>query len=146
VVVVRGFFYSQPDWHQHFVRVVNRPVYAHPQQVHVVPGKWQHTAVRPYVRVPESQRKPIVQSQQPMPAANGWSAHSPQQQHSQPQQQNRPQNGPRAQVERRGQSVPQREQRIVEPRRQAGSQGWRGQEARGGNEQRGRGEQRGHRG
>ena len=146
VVVVRGFFYSQPDWHQHFVRVVNRPVYAHPQQVHVVPGKWQHTAVRPYVRVPESQRKPIVQSQQPMPAANGWSAHSPKQQHGQPQQQNRAQNGPRAQVERRGQSAPQREQRVVEPRRQAGSQGWRGQEARGGGEQRGRGEQRGPRG
>jgi len=160
VVVVRGFFYSQPDWHHHFVRVVHRPVYAHPQQVHVVPGKWQHTAVRPYVRVPESQRKPIVQSQQPMPAANRWSAQSPkrdevraplnaqqpQQQHSQPQQQNRPQYGPRTQVERRSQSVPPREQRVVEPRRQAGNQGWRGQEVRGGNEQRGRGEQRGHRG
>jgi hypothetical protein len=172
VVVVRGFFYSQPDWHQHFVRVVHRPVYAHPQQVRVVPGKWQHSApasrlpshatttMRPYVRVPESQRKPIVQSQQPMPAANRWSAQSPKrdavrppvqaqqppQQHSQPLQQNRPQNGPRAQVERRSQSAPQREQRVVEPRRQAGNQGWRGQEARGGNEQRGRGEQRGHRG
>src|SRR6185436_13259162 len=94
-LVVRGFFYSQPDWHHHFVRVVHRPVYAHPQHVHVAPGKWQHRepihrapahathmrpstqGTRPYMRVPESQRKPIVQSHQPMPAANGWSSQSP---------------------------------------------------------------------
>jgi len=84
VVVVRGFFYSQPDWHHHHVKVVHRPVYAHPHQPHTAPGKWQRqapvhrvqgTVAKPYVRVPESQRKPIVQQHQPqpMPAANGFS-------------------------------------------------------------------------
>jgi hypothetical protein len=154
VVVVRGFFYSQPDWHQHFVRVVHRPVYAHPQQVHVMPGKWQHrppasrvpshgTTVRPYVRVPESQRKPIVQSRQPMPAANGWSSQSPKREVVRaPVQVQQPHQG---QPQQHSQS--QREQRAVEPRRQADdNQGWRGREQRGGNEQRGRSEQRGHRG
>lgn len=140
VVVVRGFFYSQPDWHHHHVSVIHRPVYAHPQQhVHVVPGKWQHRAAashapartpqaRPYVRVPESQRKPIVQSQQPMPAANGWSPPSQRREAVRPPVQ---QAQPRA-------------QRAVEPRRQAEHQGSRGRG--GGNDQRGRGEQRGHRG
>jgi len=148
VVVVRGFFYSQPDWHHRHVRVVHRPVHAHHHHAHVVPGKWQH---RPYVRVPESQRKPIVQQRQPMPAANGFShrdpvraaprTHAPQEpQRSQPQRQHR------------SADTPRREQRAVEPRRQADSHGARSREQRGSNEhrgrseQRGRGEQRGHRG
>jgi hypothetical protein len=92
VVVHRGFFYTKPDWHHHHVKVIHRPVYAHPRHHHVAPGKWQHSAPmhrlhapaqrvhsgpgpKPYVRVPESQRKPIVQQQhqQPMPAASGFS-------------------------------------------------------------------------
>jgi hypothetical protein len=157
VVVVRGFFYSQPDWHHHYVRVIHRPVYVQPQPVHVVPGKWQHRppahrvqspTVKPYVRVPESQRKPIVQSQQPMPAANGWSQ-SPKrdvvrapQQAQQPQRHSQPQ--PRSQAPR--------EQRSVEIRRQAdqanaSKREWkgRGQDARGREPAGGR-EQRNHRG
>jgi hypothetical protein len=85
VFVARGFFYSAPDWHHRHVRVVHRPVHTN---VHVVPGKWQHRQhaaapqVRPYVRVPEAQRRPIVQSapivareapRQAMPAASGFS-------------------------------------------------------------------------
>ena len=151
VVVVRGFFYSQPDWHHHYVRVIHRPVYAHRYVAPVVPGRWEHRAVtttRAYVRVPESQRRPIVQSHQPMPAANGWSNQSPRrdavrppaqaQQPTQPQQQGHPQH--------------RREQRAVEPRRQAENQRARGREQRGnddrrgGNDQRGHSEQRGHRG
>jgi len=151
VVVVRGFFYSQPDWHHHYVRVIHRPVYAHRYVAPVVPGRWEHRAVtttRAYVRVPESQRRPIVQSHQPMPAANGWSNQSPRrdavrppaqaQQHTQPQQQGHPQH--------------RREQRAVEPRRQAENPRARGREQRGnddrrgGNDQRGHSEQRGHRG
>jgi hypothetical protein len=135
VVVVRGFFYSAPDWHHRHVSVVHRPVYVQRQNnVHIVPGKWQHrpppqrvqgATVRPYVRVPESQRRPIV-SQQQMPAANGWSRQN-----------------------RDTVRTPQREQRAVEPRRQAEPQRnqhrgeWRGGDARGGEQ---RGGQRGHRG
>jgi hypothetical protein len=85
VFVARGFFYSAPDWHHRHVRVVHRPVYTN---VHVVPGKWQHrthVVTRPYVRVPEAQRRPIVHSapltssvareasRQQMPAAGGFS-------------------------------------------------------------------------
>ena len=153
VVVVRGFFYSQPDWHHRHVRVVHRPVHVHRHAAPVEPGRWEHRATtRPYVRVPESQRKPIVQQKQPMPAANGFSrhpdpvraaprTHAPQeQQRSQPQRQHR------------SADTPRREQRAVEPRRQADNHDARGREQRGSNEhrgrseQRGRGEQRGHRG
>ena len=92
-----GFFYSRPDWHHRHVHVVHRPVHVHSHHQHVAPGKWQHRpaitrpvgqavgqavtphrssvprapSVREYHRVPESQRKPIVQ--QHMPAANGFS-------------------------------------------------------------------------
>jgi uncharacterized membrane protein YgcG len=135
VVVVRGFFYSAPDWHHRHVRVVHRPVHVH-RNAHVVPGKWQHrppahrvqgTTVRPYVRVPEAQRKPIVQQhqpRQPMPAASGYS------------QQRR--DAVRHQE-------PRREQRATEPRREQRSEGHnqRGRDARGGGERRGGGEQRG---
>jgi hypothetical protein len=88
-----GFFYGKPDWHHRHVHVVHRPVHVHSHHQHVAPGKWQHRpaitrplgqavtqhrsavprapSVREYHRVPESQRKPIVQ--QHMPAANGFS-------------------------------------------------------------------------
>jgi hypothetical protein len=94
VFVAHGFFYSAPDWHHRHVRVVHRPVHVHHRhhhhQTHVVPGKWQHrnhVVAKPYVRVPESQRRPIVHSapltsslareasRQPMPAASGFSNH-----------------------------------------------------------------------
>jgi hypothetical protein len=76
VFVAHGFFYSKPVWQHRHVAVVHPPV--HVVRHSVVPGKWQHgkyaTGVvkphvvsKPYVRVPESQRKPIVQ--QHMPAA-----------------------------------------------------------------------------
>jgi hypothetical protein len=141
VTVSHGFFYSAPDWHHRHVRVVHRPVHVHRQHHHVVPGKWQHrppvhraqgVTVRPHVRVPEAQRRPIVQQQQPMPAASGTS------------QQDR--NTVRH-------NEPRREQRSVEPRREHRSDGHhnqRGRDARGGGERRGGGEhrggQRGHRG
>jgi hypothetical protein len=183
VVVARGFFYSQPDWHHHHVRVMHRPVHAHHHHPHIVPGKWQH---RPYVRVPESQRRPIVQQKQPMPAANGFSqhrdpvrtpprTHAPQgQQHSQPQhgqpqhgqpqhgqpqhgqpQHGQPQHGqsqqhgkPQPSQQHRGSraEAPRREQRAVEPRRQAEQRPMqRGHMQQRGQAQGGR-EQRGHRG
>lgn len=147
VVLARGFFYSAPDWQQRHVRVIHRPVYAHPRQAYVAPGRWQHRPsvqraqpvhraqsaapvarphVQPHVRVPEAQRKPIVQQRQPMPAANGYS------------------NQHRNTVRR---EEPRREQRAAEPRREQRSDGHnqpRG-ESRGG-ESRGGREQRGHRG
>lgn len=162
VVVVRGFFYSQPDWHHHHVRVVHRPVYAHPQHAHVVPGKWQHrppayrapahsTTVKPYVRVPESQRKPIVQQHQPMPAASGFSQHRDPARVQPPRPQQNPQGAQPPRQQRSDSSPPRREQRAVEPRRQADNHARRrdqgeSSEHRGRSEPRGRGEQRGHRG
>ncbi len=144
VTVSHGFFYSAPDWHHRHVRVVHRPVHVHRHHHHVVPGKWQHrphahraqgATVRPHVRVPESQRRPIVQQHQPMPAASG---NSPRREH-------------RA-------AEPRREHRSAESRREHRSEGHhnqRGRDARGGGERRGgehrgrgehRGDQRGHRG
>ncbi|HJT62118.1 MAG TPA: DUF3300 domain-containing protein [Burkholderiales bacterium] len=140
VTVSHGFFYSAPDWHHRHVRVIHRPVHVHRHQHQVVPGRWQHrppvhraqgVTVRPHVRVPEAQRRPIVQQRQPMPAASGTS-----QQH-------------RGTVRH---SEPGREHRSVEPRREQRSDGHhnqRGREARGGGERRGGAEQRGggqHRG
>jgi len=147
VTVSHGFFYSAPDWHHRHVRVVHRPVHVHRHHHHVVPGKWQHrppvhraqgVTVRPHVRVPEAQRRPIVQQHQPMPAASGTS------------QQNR--NTVRH-------PEPRREHRATEPGREHRSEGHhnqRGRDARGGGERRGgdahrgggehRGAQRGHRG
>jgi hypothetical protein len=86
--------------------------------------------VQPHVRVPEAQRKPIVQQRQPMPAANGYSH-------------------PTREVARH--DAPRREYRVAEPRLEQRSQGQnqRGGEMRGGGEHRGggeRGAQRGHRG
>ena len=108
VFLAHGFFYSAPDWHHRHVRVVHRPVYVHRHHEHVVPGRWQHRPsvhrtqapahrlqphVQPHVRVPEAQRKPIVQQQQPMPAANGYS-------------------------HRQHRAEPRREHRAAEPRRE----------------------------
>ena len=135
VVVVRGFFYSAPDWHHHHVRVIHRPVYAD-RHHHITPGQWQHrapvrrlqapSAPRPYVRVPESQRKPIVQPQQPMPAASGF---------SQPRR------------EQRADDSDRREHRAAEPRRQRGDRDYRGGAQGGGRHEQGGGRgQRGHRG
>jgi Protein of unknown function (DUF3300) len=147
VVVASGFFFSQPDWHHRHVRVVHKPVHAHRHHPHVVPGKWQHhapahrvhaPAAKPHVRVPESQRKPIVQQQQPMPAANGFSHHRDpvrMQQH-----------GQRA-VEPRRQAEPQRHQQHRGEFRgesRGGGHGHGGQSGRGGGG--GGGGQRGHRG
>jgi hypothetical protein len=62
VFVAHGFFHAKPVWHQ--------------RHVHVVPhSRWQprkEFVSKPYVRVPESQRRPIVQ--QHMPAASGFSS------------------------------------------------------------------------
>ena len=74
VYVTHGFFYAKPYWPQHHVHVVSRPVHA-PRHVVVQTGRWQPrkqvVVSKPYVRVPESQRRPIVQ--QHMPAASGFS-------------------------------------------------------------------------
>ena len=88
VFVTHGFFYSRPDWYRRHIHVVHRPAFVHHQHHHVVPGKWRHrdqpdhrrqcmlpegcgqrrhAEVRPHVRLPESQRQPIVQSV-PLPA------------------------------------------------------------------------------
>ena len=89
VFVAHGFWYSKPDWYRRHVHVVHRPVHVHHHQGHhVVPGKWQpqkHVIVKPHVRVPESQRRPIVQSapiaheglRKQMPAASGFTHQQP---------------------------------------------------------------------
>jgi hypothetical protein len=72
VFVRTGFFFANFDWQRHHVRVVHRPAYVHVKHVHVVPGRWQHrdprrqaVSVTPFVRVPESQRQPIVHALPP---------------------------------------------------------------------------------
>ena len=162
VAVVRGFFYSAPDWHHRHVRVVHRPVYVH-RHYHVAPGHWQHRApvhraydrrppshgthshrahspvTTPHVRVPEAQRKPIVQQHQPqhqqaMPAANGYSP-----QHRNTLRQPEPRREERAREPRREvRSAEPPRQHRAEPRREPRSEG---HQNRGGGR-----EQRGHRG
>jgi hypothetical protein len=162
VFLAHGFFYSAPDWRHRHVRVIHRPVYAH-RHYHAAPGRWQHrapahriqgVASKPFVRVPESQRRPIVSQPQPifsqqqsMPAANGFSRQNrdtvraqPQRQQqpqrqSQPQPQIRPQQNSQRSRELRGDHSPGRAQRA-EPRREQRSDGRQNQ----------RGAQRGHRG
>ena len=83
VFISHGFWYAKPHWHHGHVHVVHKPVHAHHHAHHVVPGKWQpkHIAAtaytKPHVRVPESQRQPIVQQHTQMPAASGFT-HQPQ--------------------------------------------------------------------
>jgi hypothetical protein len=63
VFVTSSFFYASPAWHYRYVRVVHRPYYVHRTHTHVVPGRWQHRpTARAYVRVPEANRRPIVNS------------------------------------------------------------------------------------
>ncbi len=123
VVVAHGFFYSKPDWHQHHVRVVHRPVHVHAHQHrHVASGKWEPrkiAVVQPHVRVPEAQRRPIVHSQA-MPAANGFSHQRKDvrdHQESRPEQRSQP----RPQVNQHGQRE-QRAERRPELRREANQQ------------------------
>jgi len=119
VLVAHGFFYTKPDWHRRHVHVVHKPVHVH--QHHVVPGKWQpqkHVAARPYVRVPEAQRKPIVQSHN-MPAASGFSHQK--RQFASPQHQ--PQPRPQVQGQPRPQAqAQQRPQAQAQPRPQVQGQ------------------------
>lgn len=71
VFVSHGFFHARPDWrHRH----VHRPVHVHRHHHHHQHRAVTQVQVRPYVRVPEAQRKPIVQ---PMPAANAFSQAHP---------------------------------------------------------------------
>jgi hypothetical protein len=107
VYLTYGFFYTKPDWHRRHVHVVHRPVHIHHHQRHVVPGKWQHrnqVVVKPHFRVPESQRRPIVQPQHnvQMPAASGFTQH---------RQHTRPQNAARAQPRGEPRSQPRGEPR-----------------------------------
>jgi hypothetical protein len=135
VFVATGFFYSRPNWQQRHVQVVHRPVHVRTYPQHVAPGQWQHRpqtlgqavnhaadraatqSTRPYQRVPESQRRPIVQ--QHMPAASGFSRPQHQQQ-------------PRTQMRRQGDGREQRPQFNQHQQRgnQGGSQG--GHQGRGG--------------
>jgi hypothetical protein len=63
VYVTSGFFYAAPHWHYRHVRVIHRPAYVHRTHTHVVPGRWQHRpSARAYVRVPEANRRPIINS------------------------------------------------------------------------------------
>ena len=66
-VTSSSFFYAAPAWHHRHVRVVHRPYYLHRTHTHVVPGRWQHRPTsRAYVRVPEANRRPIVNSGAPI--------------------------------------------------------------------------------
>ena len=116
VYLTYGFFYAKPVWHRHFVHVVHRPVHVHPQQ-HFVPGKWQHrnqVVAQQHFRVPESQRRPIVQPQHnvPMPAANGFTQHR---QQPRAQSEPRPQarSGPRPQLRSEARGQPRAEARPM---------------------------------
>jgi hypothetical protein len=97
VFVAHGFFHAKPVWHQ--------------RHVHVVPhSRWQprkEFVSKPYVRVPESQRRPIVQ--QHMPAASGFSSQKREfvrEQHRQKQWGNSVQRG--HSFQQRGHSIQQR--------------------------------------
>jgi hypothetical protein len=125
VFVTHGFFYAKADWYRRHVQVVHKPVHA--PNHHVAPGRWQpqkqgavrpHVQApvsRPHVRVPESQRRPIVQPH--MPAESGF---------SHPRQQPQP---------RQSQGYQIRESRQFNPHpgggRQLGNPGHRGGSPRG---------------
>jgi hypothetical protein len=131
VFVTHGFFYTKPDWHRRHVHVVHKPVYVHRHQV-VTPGRWQprkQVVVRPHVRVPEAQRRPIVQ--QHMPAAGGFSAQKREAQRRDSAREPR---------------IQQHQQRQREFRADRGDRGGRGDSARGnGGRGAGNGGHRGHR-
>jgi hypothetical protein len=115
VFVAHTFFYAKPDWHRRHVHVVHRPVHVpHHHQRHVAPGKWQHVvrSVASPVRVPEAQRKPIVQ--QHMPAASGFT-----QQHRRTEEQHERRGRDVQHDERRGRDVQQHRGREAQhPQRQ----------------------------
>ncbi len=79
VFVSTTFFFGTVDWPRRYVTVVRRPVYVHANQRYVASGRWRHIEhrpapiARPYVRVPEANRQPIVRSAptgvRPMPPA-----------------------------------------------------------------------------
>jgi hypothetical protein len=101
-------FHGRPDWHRHYVP---RPAPVRPRQ----PPSWHRAGpagkasaaagptVRPHVRVPESQRRPIVSSapqaqpQRSMPTPRAFSAErrQPRQMHPQRRAEPRSQNGRR---------------------------------------------------
>jgi uncharacterized membrane protein YgcG len=67
VVVAGGFFFARPDWHARRVVVVNRATYVNGYrgagvQRNIVARPDRRIEVRDYQRVPESQRRPIVNS------------------------------------------------------------------------------------
>jgi hypothetical protein len=67
IFVTSSFFYAAPAWRHRHVRVVHRPYYVHHTHTHVVPGRWQpRPSARAYVRVPEANRRPIVNSAPPL--------------------------------------------------------------------------------
>ena len=115
VFLTHGFWYAKPYWPHRHVQVVHHPVHVHHHAQHVVPGKWQprHIAAtaytKPYVRVPESQRQPIVQQQ--MPAASGFTQRQP----------------PRTQAPQRGASE-QRSAPVRQPQRSSAQERSFGQE------------------
>jgi hypothetical protein len=134
--VAHGFFYTKPDWHRKHVHVVHKPV--HVVQHQVVPGKWRpqkHVVSKPYVRVPESQRQPIIRPHN-MPAASGFSpqrrdfARPQRQPQARPQAQGQPRPQARAQprAEARGQPpmMLQRQAAPQQPPRQIGNGGGSG--------------------
>jgi hypothetical protein len=117
VFLAHGFWYAKPYWHQRHVHVVHRPVHVHRHHHHVVTGKWQHrkhVVVREHHRVPESQRRPIVQPQHQtqMPAASGFTQH---------RQHTRGESEPRAQPRGEPRGRPRAEARG-QPRAEARSQ------------------------
>lgn len=125
-VFVSSVFFAGFNWPHRQVHVVRRPVFVKPTQVHVVPGRWQHRpspsitgVVRQVQRVPESARRPIVNS---MPAASRFSSDQPRREapradsRRQPSSQSIPQRpaAPSASVS----GIAGREVRRVEPQRE----------------------------
>lgn len=90
-------FHGRPDWHRHHVpRPVPARPKARPRNAWDKPADL-HKPVRPHIRVPESQRRPIVNSAMPTPRA-----FSPQQQPRQQPRQMQRRAEPRSQIGRRG--------------------------------------------
>jgi len=135
VVISAGFFYARPDWHGRRVVTVNkvtnvtRNVNAHRNFVNRPPAQVHRGfESREYRRVPESQRRPVVNSvslprsdaRQPQPRPQHAMPAAPRFSESRPQHESRPQQQSRAAA-------------APAPRREAQSQGSRG-EMRGGSE------------
>jgi len=144
VVISAGFFYARPDWHGRRVVTVNKVtnvthnVNAHRNFVNRPPAQVHRGfASREYHRVPESQRRPVVNSVS-LPRSDARQPH-PRPQHAMPA-------APRFSESRQHESRPQQQPRAAAapaPRREAQSEGRRGEmrtgETRGGGEMRGGG-------